>query len=271
MLAPMYIYYNTLHSDYTLPSIVLYDLVDFISNDMASSGFGGDDLEQMSVMMDLMNAVLEEEEYTAEELSGLIDMDEEMAKLLYAYHVNEHGSTARWTVSLYTLINFVVDELATGQFSDSLKPEDLKDLEMTRTLMQSTLTKRLFTAGELADLVDMEPDMLNVLYAYHINLYGDTSGWVMTLQGLVDYILTDLATDEDFGDMLDAETLDDLEMLKKIIAGSLAGTAYQPQALAELLDIDRDMPAQLYLLKISRYGDTKQLASADKNLYPIYP
>ena len=252
----LYFYYMGLHTQFKGPGVALYDMVDFIATDLAGSGFGGDELAQISTLKNLMDAALEGEKHTPEDLAGIIGMDDDMMKMLYAYDVIQHGSTARWTVSMQTLIDFVLDDLAEGAFGDSLKAEDLKDLSMTRTLMQSTLSGRKFTPAALADLVDMDADMIKVLYAYHINQYGDTSAWLLSLRGLVDFIIDDVATDEDFGDMLDADMLDDLQTLRKIINGALAGTSYTAEELAGLMDMEQADVRQLYMLRVSRQGDT---------------
>ena len=336
MSASLYLYYMSRYSGFVLPDAVLYDLVNFIVNGLKSSGFDGGGLSQLPVMLDLMNAILGGKEYfpkdmarltgmetditrlfyayhsalcgetegwllslhdlvdfvlddlamgefsdsleqedlddlemarilmqgalsgrrfTAAELAAIVDMKPDTLRVLYAYYISLYGDTSGWLLPLQGLVDFVLDDLATGEFSETLDQDDLKDLEMARTLMQSAMTGRRFTAAEFADVLDMKSNMINAIYAYYINLYGDTWGWLLPLQGLVDYILTDLAADEDFGDLLDDKTIGDLQTLKKIIAGTLEKISYNPEDLAELLETDPDMPKLLYLLRISRYGD----------------
>ncbi len=258
MIKPLYLYHMIRYDHFQGPGAVLYHLVDFIVSDMAGSGFGGDELSQLSVMKDLMDGVRRGDTYTPGSLAGLIGMEADMLKMLYAFHVNEHGDTSGWKLSLQVLVDYVLNDLATGEFGNSLGTDDLEGLKTARTLMQSTLSDRRFTPDGLAGLVDMEGDMLKVLYAYHQNQHGDTAGWKLSLQGLVNYLLNDLATNENFGDFLSGDTMKDLQMLSKVMDGALKGTQYTAGQLAKLLTMDEDMPTQLYLLNISRYGDTSE-------------
>ncbi|MCL2121480.1 MAG: MMPL family transporter [Clostridiales bacterium] len=257
----VYAYYLHLYGDTSAWLLSLQGLVDFVLDDLAVGEFRDaieeSDLDDLEMARSLMRSTLSGQLMTAAELADLVDMAPDTLKLVYAYHLHLYGDTSDWLLSLQGLVDFVLDDLAVGEFRDSIKESDLDDLEMARSLMRSTLTGRLMTAVELADLVDMAPDMLRVLYAYHTTLYGDTTGWLLTLQNLVEYILTDLSADEDFNDVLDADTLDDLRTLQRIINGTLAGTFYSPDALANLLDMDRDSLLQLYYLRISRYGDIR--------------
>ncbi|MFV0400035.1 MAG: MMPL family transporter [Oscillospiraceae bacterium] len=257
MIAPLYIYHTTLYDRYRGPGVELYDIVEYIARDMTGSGIGGEELSDLIGMKNLMDGAISGQTYTPDDLAGLIGMEPDMLKVMYAYQIDKYVNTSGWRLSLEELVDYVLDDLTGGDFGDTLEEDDLEDLEMSRTLMESTLSGRRFTPAALAELLDMEPDMLRLLYAYHMNLYGDTSGWRISLRELVDFILEDLTEDEDFGDTFDDATLDDLRMLRDIMAGSVAGTAYTPEAMADLLDMDTELPTQLYLLNISRHGSTR--------------
>jgi hypothetical protein len=236
------------------------ELVRYVLDDLAvgaySSSLNREDLAGLETARALMEGTSSGRRYTPREMSALVDeMDEDAVKMIFAYRLEQSGALKNRRLSAQDIVYYVLDDLARGQFSDSVNAEDLDDLETARALMDGVLAGTRYTPDQLAGLVGMEPDMLRILYAYRISLYGDTGAWKLSLAELVDFALNDLARDEDFGDTFDPGTLEDLERLRRIMAGALAGTAYRTEALAELLEMEADVPVKLYLLNRRRHGD----------------
>jgi hypothetical protein len=256
-VSSIYIYRMLSKEKYRGPGVPLGDVVTFMDSTVAATGLGGGETGELYPLLNLMNAVKEDKAatYTPDELAEMIGMEPETLKLVYAYRMDQVNNTSGWKVSLETLVDFVLTDLAEGDYADSVNEEDLEDLKLAKTLMAAAKNGTPYTAAALAGLVDMDAETLRMLYAYDIAERGDTSGWALSLMQLVDYILSDLAADDDFGDTFSAENIRDLERLKAIMAGAYAGTGYGPESLASLFEIDSDMAQKLYLLRKSRLGE----------------
>lgn len=256
-LRPLYIYRATRYTGYRLPGATLYDITKFIATGMGD--FGGDMLMQFNMLLEIMNSVKSGAAYTPSQLSMIMGMEPEMMNMLYAYEEIHTTKEQNWRVSLRTLVDFAIDELAPGEYGGSIDPDDLDGLIMARSLMEGTLSGGSYTPSELAKLLnssELSPDMLRVIYAYQLSYSGDTAGWLLNLRDMTDFILDDLALDDNIsGGFLD-ENIDDVKRLRRIITGALNGTVYSAEEMADTLELDDvKMARMLYLLRINRYGD----------------
>lgn len=212
----------------------------------------GQSAPHLSMLQSLKDAALSGQAIPYTQMAELTAMDPSMTRGLYLYYMRLYQQAKGPDVALYDMVEYIVNDLA----STGMGGGSLSRLAAMKTMMDGVITKEVYTANDLSDHINMDVTTARILYAYYIDRYGDSSGWRLSIQEMVGYILDDLARNQDFGKSFDQDTLSDLRMLRKIMAGSLAHTNYRPTELADLLKMDGEMQNQLYLFKISRYGDT---------------
>lgn len=231
-------------------TMTLSAFIDYLTERFAP--FLGESAGSLSMLKVLKDAALSGQPIPYTQMAALTAMDPFMTRGLYIYHMSVYGQVKGPGVALYDMVDYITNNLAsTGMGSASLSR-----LSAMKVMMDGVIAKHVYTANELSDLINMDITTTRILYAYYIDLYGDTSSWVLSIEEMVDYILYDMARNQDFGKSFDQDTLSDLKMLQAIMAGTLAQREYKASDLADLLKMDQEMPTQLYLLKISRYGDT---------------
>jgi predicted RND superfamily exporter protein len=87
----------------------------------------------------------------------------------------------------------------------------------------------------MAALLDMDSKSAEQLYLVHVSEYGDTSAWMMSVQQLVNFILTDVLNDAAFADQFDAGQKKDLRTAKTLIDAVVSGKAHTPQSMTQLM------------------------------------
>jgi predicted RND superfamily exporter protein len=87
----------------------------------------------------------------------------------------------------------------------------------------------------MAELLGMDSKSAEQLYLVHVSEYGDTSAWMMSVQQLVNFILTDVLNDAAFADQFDAGQKKDLRTAKTLIDAVVSGKAHTPQSMTQLM------------------------------------
>ncbi|MFR6425515.1 MAG: hypothetical protein ACLUNO_08180 [Oscillospiraceae bacterium] len=97
----------------------------------------------------------------------------------------------------------------------------------------------------------MDEETVRLLFvAYHAaNVDLITGGWDVSMRDLANFLA-------DHSALLDSAQAQQITTLSWIINGSVYGTSYSAPELATLLGMDAGQMRQLYLLYISRHGDT---------------
>jgi len=189
---------------------------------------------------------------TAESLADFLGMNAADAKQLLLYYYTQHGDASTGGMTLPVFSDFLVNEVLTDPTMAGMI--DASAREQAAMLQTFTNVSAMTTprgCGEIAQMLGMDEETVRLLFvAYHAaNVDLITGGWDVSMQDLANFL-------SDHSALLDSAQAQQITTLSWIINGSVYGTSYSAPELATLLGMDAGQMRQLYLLYISRHGDT---------------
>ncbi len=229
-----YMYFGGISEGKTmsLEQFVDYLLSDVVTNKAFSAYFDQGTLQQLTFFQKIIKATLSGTTFDYSGLSKLLGMDSNMMKMLYTYH-ESYGNTESWYLSSKTVVNFLVDN--SGQFGSMLSGNRLSQLKMAQKLINGSVSGKSYASKELANLVGMKETQTNQLYLLYASKYGDTSSWKISVQGFVDFIISDVLSNKEFSDKFNADTASELKTAKTIIDAVVSGKAYTAEELSSIM------------------------------------
>ena len=120
------------------------------------------------------------------EIAQMLGMDEDTVRLLFvAYHtINADLLTGGWELSMQELANFLADH------SDLLDAAQAQQITTLSRIINGSVNGTSYAAPELAALLGMDAGQIRQLYLLYTSRHGDTSGWTLSVQQFVDFLLS---------------------------------------------------------------------------------
>lgn len=230
--------------------------VDYLLADIAQNplfaGQLGSDAGQLQMLQTAMKSTLSGEYYNHTRMAGLLGMDTQMMKLLFTLH-DSYGNTSGWLLSMQQTVNFIV---ANSDTFAAMLGDDLSELETAQKLINGAVAGTRYSSRDMAALLDMDAGDLNSMFLLYISKYGNTSGWLLSAQTFVDFIICDVLTNEDMADNIDADAADMLDTAKSLIDAVVSQKTYTATELVKLVsgisdELDANSMGLLYLYYFS--------------------
>lgn len=138
--------------------------------------------------------------------------------------------------------------------SASLSKEQLGQLAMLQTIIDTSVSGKKLSPKKMAKVLGMKTGDVRSLYFLHTYMHGDTSRWKLTPQQfinfLVDHVLSDRSMKKQVGG-----SASDLRFAQKLIHHVIAGTQYTSAELADFFaEKSSDMSADDLALLYELYG-----------------
>lgn len=173
------------------------------------------DKEQLSLVEMgslLVDGVVKGEEYTAEELAEIVDMDPSLLRQLFMLYKSKHGDTSRWKISVQTFVSFVVSDIMTNETYSSFLEEGMADYLITaKNVIDAVVSEKKFTPSQTAEMMSGLSDMLDentvsLMYLYYSAVNNSSPEWRLTIGELFDHLYNNMLNDERFSLFLDENT-----------------------------------------------------------------
>jgi predicted RND superfamily exporter protein len=225
-----------------------------LPNDQYAAGFSEDMKTQLLFLQNIL--VSADTNMTSSEISTTLGIDSNMVEQVFAM-ASAMGAPPIEKLSMKEFIDFLCEKvLPDEQYAPMFDKETKSGLLFIKGLMDASISGKAYSYTEMAKLIGMDSDMMKMLYTYHVAMHGDTHAWKLSLQSVINFIVDDLSKNEGFSSMFDKGTLQQLRMLQLLINGTVDGMAYTAGQLASLLEMNAGDVEGLYLLYISKHGDT---------------
>ena len=182
--------------------------------------------------------------FPPDQMAQLLGLDAAQTQLIYQWYTG--SQIPGKTMTPLQLVEY----LLTSQ-SANLDTATVQQLQLLQTLMESSLSGASYTVSQMAQLLGLDQVTVRLLYTYYASLYA-INGWTMSLHTLVDFLLGS----QQISAMLPGTQVQQLQLAQTLIHAAVNGTRYSPAGMARLLGMDADQATALYLLYISRHGDT---------------
>ncbi|MCM1181652.1 MAG: MMPL family transporter [Clostridium sp.] len=235
-------YYGTQSVNQGIPFTAFTDFLvnNVLQNPSYSALFDEAGKAQLIQMNELANAAAGGQKLTAAQLSQIVGIDETQIGGLFAFAQTE-------SMTLPEFINLcLTDENISAMFDETTKMQ----LRGLNQIVDLAVSGQKLTYTQLAASLGIEETQVRQLFVLY---WGqDVSGKKLTVQQTINFILSD----DTMSAALDRAAKGQLQMAQTLINGSVNGTAYSSDSLANLMGIEKSQADQLYLLYISRHGDT---------------
>lgn len=230
-------------------------MVDFLlTNAMMSENLDEATKQQLTFIQTIIRSSISNTEYGYAQMAGLLGMEPSTMKMLFTYRDLSYGSADDQRLSMQTIVNYLVNNSA--QFASVIDDNVLEQLKTAQNLINGAVSETSYSAEELASLLAMEPEQTKGLYLMYTAKHGDTSDWKMSVKAFVDFVVSDVLTNDAFSNMIGADSKDMLTTGQELINAVISGGQYTPEEMYGLFagiadQLDYDTIELLYLFRAS--------------------
>ena len=216
-----------------------YDLLKFLIEHIDDEVLGLDNntKNQLRTLNNVVDGVIANNYYSAEDMSNLLGADVESIRLVYsAYECNNYGYEG---ISLYNLVNFIIDDVLPGRFSNKINSNNIVKLNNINKIMNNSLNGVGYTSVSLYNQLlpltdDLNFKLIDIAYIYYGSIYKYNQNDKLTVEELVTYVNNVILKDSRFVDYIDDDERDTIIESKKTVRDAkklLVGNRYSRAVL----------------------------------------
>lgn len=217
MVAQMYFYYFDDKGELPAQTMSPNEFISFLQTDVADNEQFSDLMtEEMRAQLDGIAAPGEPVYLSAEEFAAYSGMDTVMVQQIFGYYFMSYGQTEDGRISQEDLISFLQTDIAANpQFAAMFTAEDFAALQAMGD--GSAAMDEQMDAEELAEMFQMEPEMVQQLFYFHMASGGETPPGEITMYDFIGFVIDKVAGNEQFEPFFTEETLAQLEDAETLI------------------------------------------------------
>lgn len=186
---------------------------------------------------------------TASEIANILEIDESKINDILIYYNSKNNNLK---ISLNDFINFMNKDVLTNEtYAKNIDKANRENLNtLSKFTNKNTITKKM-TSAEMAKLFGIPESTMNSLYTYYVSVNEIETK--MTISEFSDFVLTDVLTNNQYANMFDESTINNVKMLSTFSNKSIINKNMNSSELANLFGIDESTVKQVLFLK---YGKT---------------
>ncbi len=229
-----------------------------VTNPSYAGQFNSETAGQLGFLQQIMNDTVSGRQYGYNDAAALFGMDSASMKMLYTYKAS---ASANWKLTPQTVFNYLVENQSL--FGSAMSSENLAQIKMLQKIINSAVNGTAYTSSQLASLFSMDAKQMEQLYLVYCSETGKTGGWQLSVQRFVDFLVSDVLSNEQFAGQFDAESADSLKTAKTLVDAVVSEKKYAPSQLTDLMgdfseDMDENTISLLYLYHDSvKHSDPK--------------
>lgn len=188
---------------------------------------------------------------TAEELADSMGMDSSLLNILYY----EYFDGSAGSVTAKEFLDFLLEEVVGKEEFAEYFTGDLSDkLELFRNFADPEELKQARSADWYAELLGMDPEEIRGLFVLYYQDHGGAETGTMTLKEFADFLIQDVAENDQFSGLMEPEFLEQLNNLKTFSDPETVIQERTSGELAGLLGMDPEVIDQIFLLYFGGNG-----------------
>lgn len=233
----------------TLPEFTGFIVNDILTNSQYSSFFdvqAAAQITQIHKMLSVSGIPM-----TSEQISGILGIDKSLTEQMFALYSGIQKSDK--TMSLKQFSDFLLSDIITNPaFSSQFDDAAVSQLTLMNKIMTAAVTGTKYSYIDMSSLLTMDDMTLRMLYCLH-----DTTSANSTCKLSLNELISFIGKNKDqFSSMIDGDNAKMIDLASKIIDAAVSGRQYTPTALSELIGMDNKQLDTMFLLFISKHGDT---------------
>lgn len=213
-------------SDYAL---TIQEFVNFVvaNKEMMASAMTQEEFDKLTLGHEIINATVEDRQYSPDALAKVLTMDSAQLKQLYLLYITEHGDTSSWKISIQNFVNFIISDVLTNQdYASQFDNNTANMLKGFKKLIDATISNKAYSPAQLVELLgnftdQIDNNTMELLFFYNTSLKGSDPTWTLTLQEFFNYISNDIINDPIFAGMIDDKMRNSIADAEKQINDAL--------------------------------------------------
>lgn len=268
-MSNLYTYYisvNDISTKMTISEFSNFVLTDVLSNPSYASNFDEATISNIKMLQTSSNSNIINRNMNSAELSNLFGIDENLVKqLLLLKYGNTNNDTQMtipefiddWKMTPNELVSFILNNSDNESIKNNLDEGTISQLKLLSNVMTSTNNNTSYSYKDLAKFIGIDEGTAKSIYTLYTSKNSTTK---LTPQEFVKFVL-EHKNDSSLSNSLDANTINDLNLLQKAMNGVVNNKKYSSQELGDLLGINKSDLDLLYGLYSSKHINTNQTIS----------
>lgn len=214
------------------------------TSDMYSSFFDEETKSQLGLLEEFCNKDAVTKPLSSSEISEKLGVEESMAKMLYAYCFANDKAYTPSEITFTELVKFLEsDILSNPMFASYFDRETASQFAILSQFADKKSVEAERSATELAQMLGVEESMIKGVFTLR---FGIANGKTMSMEELVDFIISDVAGSPLFSSQVDEEMLSLLTTMQKIIDAVVSGEKLSFAEVSDMLGIEKDLAKILF-------------------------
>lgn len=184
--------------------------------------------------------------YTATEMSSILGIDSKQMCQIYALSNYVQGNTSDWKMTPNEFVNLMLAN------SSSIDESTKNNLQLLLNVINSTTNNTKYSYSELANLINVDKSVTKNIYTLYVSKNVTTK---LTPQEFVNFVLNH-KNDSTLANSLDQNTISQLNLLQKVMDGTINNKKYSSSELSNLLGMNANDLNLLYGLYNVKYINT---------------
>lgn len=191
-------------------------------NPLLANKISTSSLNQLSFVKEAMEATLNDRNYSAKQLSVLLNMDENTIRLLFSLY-NSKYTKQNEVISLYDYVHFIISDVMNSKdFQNQFDNEKREKLSTIYSLMNGSLKNDKYTSNEAFAILkvlsdDLDESLIDLVYMYYNSIHDFDKTWKMTVEEFINYLNTNIITDSRFEQFINKDKRKTITDSKKTI------------------------------------------------------
>lgn len=222
-------------------TISVYEVVSIIVNNNIS--LDDETLQKINLLNIIMQSTLNEQEYTYQELSSVVGIDEEKLKQIYSVYISTQNTTK---LSPSYFVKYILE---TVYIKQNLSNEEISSLKIVSRVITDTLNNKKYTSNEISSLLGINKDKVDLLYG----LYKfKNSSKTMSLRCIINFIISDVINNDEYKNNFNDNSRARVYAINDIVNGVINNKKYNSSNIYNTLSklsnlLDKNMIDILYI------------------------
>lgn len=214
-------------------------------------------LNNLKLLKMIIDDSINPSKYTSTHIAQMFNMSNTQTNQIYGLYDYTKGNTANWKQTPYQFVKFIIDNSNNPQISGNMSKENLSQLQMAYTIMNSTKNNQKYSYSELSNIVGVDDNTTKMIYTLYSS---QTTEFKMTPVTFVDFILQH-KDDAELKGNINADVVSNLNLVDKVMESVINGKKYSANEISDLLGLSKDDVKLLYSLYSAKHVNSNMSAS----------
>ena len=205
-------------------------------------------MERLQLLSTIMTSANNKEEYSYRSLAKVIGMNSSEVKKIYVLYESIYDGVS---ITPIEFVDFVLLNQNDSLLVDKLDEEVLEDLNLLKTVMNDVVDDKKYETQELASLLNIDKEDLNLIYGLYDFKYGDKN-YNISLKDFINFLLNNVVNNKEYASNFDNNQVIRLKTVKDIMDMAINKEGYTKDLMfnvtSKLSDkIDKNTIDMLYI------------------------